>query len=107
MKPKLIAFALAGLMVLSLVGCALCGLSVGIKWPGTFSLACEHCPGMSTAAFAMFALAGDLGCASGPALTGRVSSLFGDNLKSGLLAALIFPVFMLIFIRMLPKKKKA
>lgn len=93
--------------LLSLVGCALCGLSVGIMWPGTFSLACEHCPGMSTAAFAMFALAGDLGCASGPALTGYVSSLFGENLKAGLLAALIFPILMLLFIRMLPKKAKA
>lgn len=95
---------LAPIPLLSLAGCALCGLSVGIMWPGTFSLACEHCPSMGTAAFAMFALAGDLGCASGPYLTGFVSSMFQENLKAGLLAAMIFPIVLLIFIRMLPKK---
>lgn len=78
--------------VLSLVGCALTGLSVGILWPGTFSLATETCPQGGTAMFAVLALAGDLGCSSGPGLVGLVSNLADNQLKAGLLAAIVFPI---------------
>ena len=81
--------------VLSLIGCAVCGFSVGIFWPGTFSIASKEYPKGGGAMFALLALAGDLGCASGPALVGTVS---GDEsgLKSGLFAAMLFPAAMLV-----------
>ena len=82
--------------VLSLIGCALCGLSVGILWPGTFSKAAAALKGGGTALFAFLALAGDVGCCSGPAVTGLVSGLFGDDLKTGICAAIVFPVLLLI-----------
>ena len=81
---------------LGLVGCALCGLSVGILWPGTFSKASASIRGGGTAMFAFLALAGDLGCAAGPTLAGAVSSCFEDNLRAGILAAVIFPVLLLV-----------
>ena len=80
--------------LLALVGCALCGLSVGILWPGTFSLAAKRCPTGGTAMFALFALAGDLGCSSGPTVVGLVAGAAG-GLKSGLTVALAFPVLLL------------
>lgn len=82
--------------VLSLAGCAVCGFSVGILWPGTFSKAAAAIKGDGTAMFAFFALAGDLGCSSGPTLAGFVSSHFGNNLKAGILAAIVFPVLLLV-----------
>lgn len=81
---------------LGLVGCALCGLSVGILWPGTFSKASASIRGGGTAMFAFLALAGDLGCAAGPTLAGAVSSCFEDNLRAGILAAVIFPALLLV-----------
>ncbi len=93
------AYLLAALSpspVLSLVGCGLCGLSVGILWPGVFSLASARCPRGGTAMFAFLALAGDAGCGGGPTLVGMVSGAFGDNLKAGLLAAVAFPVILII-----------
>lgn len=86
----------------SLAGCALCGMSVGILWPGTFSLASKTIPEGGTAMFAYLALAGDLGCLAGPEV---VSLLSGNGLKTGILAAVIFPVIMLTGV--LPAVKKA
>lgn len=82
--------------VMGLVGCALCGLSVGIMWPGSFSKAAVALKGGGTAMFALLALAGDLGCSGGPTLAGMVSGYFDDNLKMGILAAVIFPILLLI-----------
>lgn len=84
------------LPALSLLGCALCGLSVGILWPGTFSIASASIKNGGTAMFALMALAGDLGCSGGPTLVGVVSGRFGDNLKIGVLAALVFPLVLLL-----------
>ena len=81
--------------VLSLAGCALCGLSVGIMWPGTFSRASKALPAGGTALFALLALGGDIGCSGGPSLVGMVSGMCKGNLKIGILAALIFPVLLL------------
>lgn len=81
--------------VIGLLGCALCGLSVGILWPGTFSKGSAAVPKGGTAMFALLALGGDLGCSGGPTLVGMVSSFFDDNLKTGILAAIIFPVLLL------------
>ncbi len=80
---------------LSLIACALCGLSVGIMWPGTFSKASKTLPNGGTAMFALLALGGDIGCSGGPTLAGMVSGAFGDNLKMGILACIIFPVLLL------------
>lgn len=82
--------------LLSLAGCALCGLSVGIMWPGTFSLASSAMPMGGTAMFAMLAFAGDMGCTSGPSLTGRIADAFGSDIKAGFAFAAVFPVVMLI-----------
>lgn len=88
--------ALVPIPFVGLVGCGICGLSVGILWPGTFSMASASIRRGGTAMFALLALAGDLGCSGGPTLVGAVSSCFGDNLRIGILAALIFPVLLLI-----------
>lgn len=80
--------------VIGLIGCAVCGLSVGIMWPGTFSKAAATLPKGGTALFALMALAGDLGCSGGPTLVGMVSSNFGDDLKKGILMAVVFPLIL-------------
>lgn len=82
--------------LLSLVGCAVCGLSVGIMWPGTFSKASALLKNGGTAMFALLALAGDLGCSSGPTLVGFISSAASDNLKAGILAAIVFPLSLIL-----------
>lgn len=79
----------------SLLGCGLCGLGVGILWPGSFSMAARIMPRGGTLLFAMLALAGDLGCSAGPGFVGMVSSAAGGNLHTGILAAVLFPAVML------------
>ena len=90
--------------LLSLAGCALCGFSVGILWPGTFSLSMVHCPEGGTSMFALFALAGDVGCALGPGVVGVVSGVAGGALKAGLLAACVFPVVLLLTVSRLRRR---
>ncbi len=80
---------------LALLGCGLCGLSVGILWPGVFSIAAGRMPAGGTALFALLALGGDLGCSSGPTLVGFVSERAGGVLQAGLLAAILFPLVLL------------
>lgn len=81
--------------LVSLAACAVCGLSVGIMWPGTFSKASQALRRGGTAMFALLALGGDVGCSGGPTLVGLISSSLNDNLKAGILAAIIFPVLLL------------
>ncbi len=82
--------------IIALVGCGLCGFSVGIMWPGTCSLAAATHSGGSTALFALLAVGGDLGCTVGPAVVGTVSDLFGGNLSRGFLIATAIPTTLLI-----------
>ena len=91
--------------MLGLLGCAVCGFSVGIFWPGTFSMAASALPGGGTAMYALMALAGDLGCSSGPTVVGLVADSFGGNLKKGIAAALVFPIVMLSGIFLMKYKK--
>ncbi len=91
--------SLSPIPVLSLVGCGLCGLSVGILWPGNFSRAAATLRRGGTAMFALLALAGDLGCSSGPSLVGWVADALDGSLKMGILVAVIFPVTLLILCR--------
>lgn len=81
--------------MVELLGCGLCGFSVGIMWPGTFSKAAAALRHGGTLLFAMLALAGDLGCSGGPTLVGFVSSGLGDNLRLGIFAGIIFPILLL------------
>lgn len=91
--------------VISLIGCAICGMSVGIMWPGTFSKASAALRNGGTAMFALLALAGDLGCSGGPTLVGLVSNAANGNMKLGIFAAILFPV-VLILCLFAPKKQK-
>lgn len=90
-----------------LLGCAVCGFSVGILWPGTFSKASAGIRGGGTAMFAMLALAGDVGCSGGPTLAGLVSSAFGNDLHMGILAAIIFPVLLLVSLFLAKRCRKS
>lgn len=91
---------------ISLIACAVCGLSVGILWPGTFGKASAALPKGGTAMFALLALGGDIGCSAGPTLVGMVSGMTGDNLRMGVWAGTVFPVLMLIGVILCGKKKR-
>lgn len=114
---SVVCYALAGLClnpILALAGCAVCGFSVGIMWPGTLSLASRHFTKGGTAMFGILAMAGDLGCSVGPWLTGFVAEISEKSrfiaesalktgldaeqsaIKLGLLVGIIFPLFMVI-----------
>lgn len=82
--------------LISLVGCAVCGLSVGIMWPGTFSKASATLKYGGTAMFALLALAGDVGCSGGPTLVGFVTGQMSNNLKLGILAGIVFPILLIV-----------
>lgn len=101
-----LAISLVPIPVVSLAACAICGLSVGIMWPGTFSKASATLPKGGTALFALLALGGDIGCSGGPTLVGLVSSHADDNLKAGILAAIIFPILLLGGISLCRKAQK-
>ncbi len=90
---------------IGLLGCGLCGLSVGIMWPGTFSKATASIKRGGTAMFALLALGGDIGCSGGPTLVGFVSGALGDDLHRGILAGIIFPAALLICLAGIKRKK--
>ena len=100
-----LGITLLSIPILNLIACAICGFSVGIMWPGTFSKASSALPKGGTAMFALLALGGDLGCSGGPTLVGMISGLFDDNLKIGLLVGCIFPILLLIGIFLCRKPK--
>lgn len=111
--------------IVSLLGCALCGFSVSLMWPGVFSLTAARYPKGGTAMFAMLAIFGDFGCSFGPWLAGIISDVsqksnelikFGATnglnpeqlgLKSGILIASIFPFAMLLLMAFFWVDKKA
>ena len=103
--------------VLSLAGCAICGLSVSVMWPGTLSLGAEKFRSGGTAMFGLFAMCGDIGCAAGPWLAGfaaesaanggawaRIGAVLftgaGVELRAGILLGILFPVAMLATVPM-------
>ena len=92
----LCAFAPASLPVLGLIGCGIVGFSVGILWPGTFSLSTARLPQGGTAMFALLALAGDVGCAAGPSAVGALSDALGGDLRMGIAFGIFFPLLMLV-----------
>ena len=90
-----------------LIGCVFCGFCVGIMWPGTISIISPRLPQGGTALFALLAMAGDLGGASGPSLVGIVTQQSGDNLQAGMLAGSIFPLIMVIALFLLGRCTKS
>lgn len=98
--------ALSHWPVLGLLGCGICGFSVGVLWPGIFSIASLELRRGGTMMFAYLALAGDLGCSLGPTLVGGVSGLSGGELKTGILAAVLFPLLLVYGIVLYLKKEE-
>ncbi len=96
--------AFANLPVMGLIGCMLCGFSVGIMWPGSISISSSRLPRGGTALFAFLALAGDFGGSQGPAMVGWVSQFFGGNIRDGILAGSVFPVLLVICVVILKRK---
>lgn len=92
--------------LISLLGCALCGFSVGVMWPGSFSLAAEKIPTGGTALFACLALFGDLGCSTGPFVAGRAIVASGGNMNRGISSGIIFPLLLIIGIWVINTLKK-
>jgi len=93
--------------VLGLIGCVLCGFSVGIMWPGTISLTSPRLPRGGTALFAMLAMAGDLGGAFGPSLVGTITQQSGDRLQSGMLAGSVFPLLLIVVLILMSRNTKS
>lgn len=92
--------------VLSLVGCAICGFSVGVMWPGAFSFASESIPKGGTAMFAFLALAGDFGCSFGPTVVGFATNAMGEDIKKGVFAAVVFPCLLIASILLMNRINK-
>ncbi|MBR7071693.1 MAG: MFS transporter [Clostridia bacterium] len=103
----LMCYAAVGLFqqpILSLLACALCGFSVSLSWPGTYSLATVTFPNGGTAMFGFFAFCGDCGCAVGPWILGVLADRIG--MKNGFLACTVFPLIMILAAVFLLKEKK-
>ena len=96
--------SLSSAPVFGLIGCALCGLSVGVMWPGTLSISAQKCPRGGTAMFALLALAGDVGGSVGPSLVGNIAGMAEGNLKLGLLFGAIFPALLIVGLILLKRK---
>ena len=97
--------ALSPWPLISIIGCALCGLSVGIMWPGTYSLASARIPFGGVRMFALLAMAGDIGCLVGPTAAGWIAEGFGNNLRIAFLFSAIFPLVILILVGVTLKTK--
>ena len=96
--------ALSASPAVALAGCALCGVSVGIMWPGAIRVAAQKCPGGGTAMFAFLALGGDFGATVGPTIVGGVSDMAGGDLKAGLLVAAAFPLILVLVLTVLERR---
>ena len=98
--------------VISLLTCALTGITVSIMWPATLSLAARLFPNGGGSMYSVLALSGDTGCTLGPwfisfmtiQMSMGVSS--GESLKTGLGFGALFPLLMIIAISMLNIKKR-
>lgn len=96
--------SLSAVPLLGLIGCSLCGLAVGIMWPGSISISAQKCPRGGTAMFAFLALAGDLGATVSPTMVGSLAEMAGGNLKTGLLVATVFPAVLAVGLLILKKQ---
>ena len=90
----------------NLIGCSVCGLAVGILWPGTVCKAAAAMPLGGTTMFALLALGGDLGCSGGPAFAGMAAAALGEDIQKGVLCAVVFPLLLLLLLPMLKKARR-
>jgi len=97
-----VGVAVCNIPALSLIACALCGFSVSLSWPGTYSMAARHFPTGGTLMFSILALCGDLGCSIGPWLMGIVAN--STTLETGFLVCSVFPAFMVLTAPLLRKE---
>ena len=98
--------ALSPIPFFALAGCMISGLAVGIMWPGSISLTSARMPQGGTALFALLALAGDAGGTLGPSLVGFCTKSGNDDIQSGLLAASLFPVVLVVCLLCIRSKKR-
>jgi len=96
--------SLSGNPIVGLVGCIICGFSVGIMWPGTISISSKKFPLGGTAMFALLAMAGDLGGSIGPAIVGQVAQRAGENIRAGMGAGLVFPAVLILMVLIIGKE---
>ncbi len=104
-----VCYILASLIknpIIGLIGCIICGFSVGIMWPGTISISSKKFPAGGTAMFALLAMAGDLGGGIGPAIVGRVTQYAGDDIRAGMAVGLVFPIVLIIMLIIMSKAKE-
>lgn len=89
---------------INLLGCGICGFSLGVMWPVVLSFGAKKFPAGGTAIFALFSVAGDIGCSFGPELVARVTEI--TTFKTGLMSGAIFPATILILTSILLIKRK-
>lgn len=90
--------AFSPMPIISLLACGICGLSVGVLWPGNISNAAGMIPNGGVSLFALLALLGDFGCMIGPSIAGSVADAFGGNIKISFAISAVFPVILLVSI---------
>ncbi|MBQ6884261.1 MAG: MFS transporter [Clostridia bacterium] len=98
-----VGVAVCSIEWLSLVACALCGFTVSLSWPGTYSMAARYFPTGGTLMFSLLALCGDFGCSIGPWTMGIVAN--STTLQMGFLVCAIFPAIMVVTAPFLRKEK--
>ena len=91
--------------ILGLIGCIVCGFSVGIMWTGSISIASSRIPLGGTGLFALLAMGGDLGASVGPGVIGAVTQNANDNMKAGMLAGCVFPIILIISVYLIKTTK--
>lgn len=97
----------ASIPMLGLLGCIMCGFSVGIMWPGAISICSAKIPSGGTAMFALLAMAGDMGGALGPWTVGNITQSAGDNMQKGMLAGCVFPIVLTLILLIMKNSKKS
>jgi MFS family permease len=101
-----ITIVFSPIAIISLIGCAVCGIGCGMLWPGSFSVAMKRIPKGGVPLFGLLAFAGDMGCLSGPVIAGFISDAFGGELKAGFLFSMIFPIILALMVLLLKKHFK-
>ena len=115
--------ALSPITAISVAGCVACGFATSLLWPGTLVVTSNKYPMSGAWIFAILAVAGDIGAASLPYLTGasidsvmnstfigKFAQMLGATteqaaLRFGLLVSAVFPVFCMICHVYLKRKK--
>lgn len=86
--------AFSKILLLALISCAVCGFTVSVMWPGTYSAGAKAFPRGDAVMFSVFAMCGDLGCCLGPWILGIIADV--SSLHTGFAVTAVFPLIMLI-----------